>query len=68
MFLLENTVPTSGVNTTFNNISVTWWGSVLLMEETRVSGEHQRSAASKTLSHKVLSSTPRHEWDSNSQL
>jgi hypothetical protein len=26
-------------NATFNNISVIWWQSVLLMEETRVSGE-----------------------------
>ena len=48
-------------NTTFNNISV------LLVEET---GENHRPSAShgQTLSHNVLSSTPRHEWGSNSQL
>jgi hypothetical protein len=42
-------------NTTFNNISVTSWGSVLLVEET---GESHRHAAShwQTLSHIVVSS------------
>jgi hypothetical protein len=29
-------------NTTFNNISVTLWWSVLLVEETRVPGENHR--------------------------
>jgi len=55
-------------NTTFNNISVISWWSVLLMEETRVSGENHRPAASdwQTLSHNVVLSTP--ERDSNSQL
>ena len=40
--------------------------SVLLVEET---GENHRPATShwKTLSHNVVSSTPRHEWHSNSQ-
>jgi hypothetical protein len=33
-------------NTTLNNISVISWWSVLLMEETRVSGENHRPAAS----------------------
>ena len=47
-------------NATFNNISVTSWWSVLLMEETRVPGENHRSAASHqlALSHSVVSSTP----------
>ncbi len=40
-------------NATFNNISV------LLVEETGVHGETHR--------HHVVSSTPRHERDSNSQ-
>jgi len=45
-------------NTTFNNISVISWRSVLLMEET---GENHRSAVShwQTLSHNVVSSIPR---------
>jgi hypothetical protein len=45
----------------FNNISVILWWSVLLVEETRVPGENHRSAAShwQTLSHNVVSSTPR---------
>ena len=50
-------------NATFNNISV------LLVEETGVPGENHRPVAShrQTLSHNVVSSTPRHERDSNSQ-
>jgi hypothetical protein len=46
------------------------WRSVLLMDETRVSGENYRPAAShwQTLSLNVVSSTPRHERDSHSQL
>jgi hypothetical protein len=57
------------LNATFNNISVIVWLSVLLMEETGVPGENNRPAAShlQTLSHNVVSSTPRHEWDSNSE-
>jgi hypothetical protein len=56
-------------NTTFNNISVILWRSVLLMEETGMPGENHWPAAShwQTLSHNVVSSTPRHERDSNSQ-
>ena len=54
-------------NTTFNNLSVISWWSVLLVKET---GENHRPVAShlQTLSHNVVSSTPRHERDSNSQL
>ena len=49
-------------NAAFNNISA------LLVEETEVSGENHRPAAShgKTLSYNVVSSTPCHERDSNS--
>jgi hypothetical protein len=56
-------------NVTFNNISVISWWSVLLVEETRVPGENHRPVAShgKTLSHNIVSSTPRHERDSNWQ-
>jgi hypothetical protein len=44
-------------NVTFNNISVISWRSVLLMEQTEVPrGNHWH-----TLSHNVVSSTPRHE-------
>ena len=48
-------------NSTFNNISVTSWRSVLLVQETRIPGENHRPAAShcQTLSHNVVSSTPR---------
>jgi len=57
------------INTTINNIPVISWRSVILVEETGVLGEDQQPAASdwQTLSHNVVSSTPRHEWDSNSQ-
>ena len=55
------------INATFSNISVISWRSVLLLEET---GENHRPVAShgQTLSHNVVSSTPRHERGSNSQL
>jgi hypothetical protein len=33
-------------NATFNNISDIWWQSVLLVEETGVTGENHRPAAS----------------------
>jgi hypothetical protein len=58
------------LNATFNNISVISWRSVLLVEETRVPRWNHRTAASywQTLSHYVVSSTPRHERDSKSQL
>jgi hypothetical protein len=57
------------LNTTFNNISAISLRPVLLMEETRVPWEYYRPVASQgqTLSHNVVSSTPRHEQDSNSQ-
>ena len=63
-------------NAIFNNIwAISWqsvilWRSVLLVEETGVSGQNHRPVAShwQTLSHSVLSSTPRHECGSNSQL
>jgi len=47
-------------NATFNNISVTPWWSVSLVEET---GENHRPVAShwQSLSHDVVSSTPRQE-------
>ena len=47
--------------TIFINISVISWQSVLLVEET---GENHW----QTLSHNVVSSAPRHEQGSNSQL
>jgi hypothetical protein len=52
------------VNATFNNISVISWRSVLLVEETGVPGENHRPVAShwQTLSHNVVSSTPRLSW------
>ena len=48
-------------NAIFNNISVISWLSVLLVEETGVCRENHRPVSShwKTLSHKVVSSTPR---------
>jgi hypothetical protein len=50
-------------NATFNNISAIW-RSVLLVEETGVPGENPRPAAShwQTLSHNVVSSTPKEEF------
>ena len=51
-------------NATFNNISVISWRSVLLVEET--TGLSQ--VTDKLLSHNVVSSTPKHEWDLNSQI
>jgi hypothetical protein len=55
---------------TFNNISVISWWSVLLVEETGVRRENHRPVTSywQTLSHNVVSSTPRHERGSNSTL
>jgi hypothetical protein len=54
-------------NATFNNISVTLWCSILLVEKT---GENHWPAAShwQTLSHNVVSSTPHNDQHSNSQL
>ena len=55
-------------NATFNNISAVYWRSVLLVEETRIPRENHRPVASywQALSHNAVSSTPHHEWDSNS--
>ena len=49
------------LNATFNNISVISWLSVSLVEETVEPGVNHRSAVShwQTLSHNVVSSTPR---------
>jgi hypothetical protein len=57
-------------NATFTNFSVILWRSGLLVEETGVSGENHRPVAShwQALSQTVVSSTPRHEQDSNSLL
>ena len=55
-------------NSTFNNISVISWGSVLFAEETGVPGENHRPALShwSTLSHNAVSSTPCHGiWTHN---
>jgi hypothetical protein len=58
------------LNATFNNTLVISWRSVLLVEETGGPGEDHRPVAShwQTLSHNVVSSTPRHERGSNSHL
>ena len=56
-------------NATFNNISVA--GSFIGgVEENGRPGENHRPVTRhwQTLSHDVVSSTPRHEWDSTSQL
>jgi hypothetical protein len=58
------------LNATFSNISAISWRAVLLVEEAGVSGENHRPVAShwQILSHNVVSSTSRHQRDSNSQL
>ena len=50
-------------NATFNNIAFIGWRSVLLVEETGIPGENNRPATSQgqTLSHSVVSCTPRIE-------
>ena len=54
---------------TFNNISVNSWWSVLLVEKTGVLWETtDLSKVTDTLSQNVVSSTPRHERNSNSQF
>jgi len=54
-------------NSTFNNISVKSWGSVLLLEET---GVQEKTTDLRQVTHKlyVVSSTLRHERVSNSFL
>jgi hypothetical protein len=56
-------------NATFNNFSVILWRSILLVEKTGLPGENPLLAASycQTLSHIVVSSTPRYERGSNLQ-
>jgi hypothetical protein len=56
-------------NSTFNNISVISWQSILLFEDTRVHGENHWPATSQwqSLSPNVVSSKPRPQWSSNSQ-
>jgi hypothetical protein len=56
-------------NATFQHISVILWWSVLLLEETGVPVENQKTTASQlqTLSYNFVSSAPRHEQDSNPQ-
>jgi len=57
-------------NATSNNNSVILMRSILLVKETRVPGKNHWPATShgQTLSHNVVSSTPRYEWGSNSWL
>jgi hypothetical protein len=52
-------------NYTFNNISPISWPSVLLVEETEVTGETTDLSqfTEKSLSHNVVSSTPPHEQE-----
>jgi hypothetical protein len=52
-------------NYTFNNISPISWPSVLLVEETEVTGETTDLSqfTEKGLSHNVVSSTPPHEQE-----
>ena len=56
-------------HTTFNNVSAISYWSVLLMVEAGIPDENNQPAANhcQTLSQNVVSSTPRHERDSNSQ-
>jgi hypothetical protein len=54
------------LNATFNNISVIWWRSGLLVEKTGVNVQPVASHR-QTLSHNVVSSTPRHWRHSNAQ-
>jgi hypothetical protein len=50
-------------NAAFNNISVISWRSVLLVEDPEKTTDLIQ--VRQTLSYNVLSSTPRHERDSN---
>ena len=56
-------------NATFNNISIMFWQTILLVDEAGIPEENQRSVASlrQTLSHNVVSCTSHHERGSNSQ-
>ena len=54
------------ISHTFHNISIISWQSVLLVEETGVPGKTtDLQEVIDKLSHNVVLSTPRHEWDSN---
>ena len=55
------------LNSTFNNLTVVSWWSVLLVGEPVVPRENHRAVAShcQTLSHNVVSSTPRHDGVNN---
>ena len=57
-------------NFTFNTIWIISWQSLFLMEVTGVPGENHWPVASQwqSLSHNVVSSTPRHNRNSNSWL
>jgi hypothetical protein len=59
----QNLLPMQPVKFYFNNISVISRWSVLLVEETKVPRENHW----QTWSYNVVSSTPGHEQDSNSQ-
>ena len=65
-FCVQNTHGYMVFNATFNNISVITWQLVLLMERIGLPGEnHKDEVVShwQTLTHNVVSSTPRHEWE-----
>ena len=53
-------------NATFNNISVTTYTYIMVVSF--IGGENPDYQTDLTLSHNAVSSTPRHEHDSNSQL
>ena len=57
------------LNATFNHNSVISWRSVLLVEETKRTLRNPKTCCNSltSLSHNVVSSTPRHERGSNSQ-
>jgi hypothetical protein len=56
------------LNTTFNNISVIFWQSVLLVEETGVPWETTDMLQVTDKLGKVVSSPPLYEWHSNSKF
>ena len=58
------------LNVIFNNISVISWRLILLVKETGVPRENHRPVTShwQTVSHNVVTSTPRHERDLTSPL
>ena len=64
---LESALGVMVFNASFYIISVISWRPVLFVEETGVPWENHKPAAIcwQTLSHKVVSSTPYHEQDSN---